>query len=174
MPTNHRPPKPDLNDTPAASAQGRAGQRAARAELAEALTARAKFLPDDDAAIVLAIFRDGLRITQVAAMLRRPPTSLGYRVRTIVARMSSPRFAWCLRQIERQASGLAPPSDAWSIERQRVASLRLLHGRGLRDVARRTGLSVHHVRKHLVAIEALFQDRTQPAPLPAADLRRSA
>lgn len=155
--------------------QGALGRRRAeRAELAQALIARAKFLPEDDAALILAVYRDGVMLKQIAAMMRRPASSVGHRVRMLVARLSSPRFGWCVRQLERQASRLAPPTESWCLDRQRVATLRILHGRPLREIARRAGLSVHHVRRHLAAIDAIYHARSEPERLPRPDLRRSA
>lgn len=147
--------------------------RAARSELADTLVARSAFLPEDDAALVRAVYRDGLEVKVAAALIRRPVSSVSHRLRRLVARMSSPRFAWCLRQLERQASGRAAPHEAWNADRQRVATLCLLQGRTLRDTARRTALSVHHVRRHLAALEALFLEHPGTPALPIVDLRRS-
>ncbi|MDX2016146.1 MAG: hypothetical protein SFY95_00740 [Planctomycetota bacterium] len=160
------------HETPKVGAVG--SSDAARTELAARLTARARFLPEDDAALVLAVYRDGLLVKQAAAMIRRPASSTAHRVRRLVARLASPEFAWCLRQLERQAAGLAPPALAWTIERQRVATLVMLHGHSLRETARRLALSVHHVRKHVIALRALFETHDAPEALETPDLRRSA
>ena len=121
-------------------------RRKRRRELVERLVERAELVGPPDRALVLAYYRDGQSAADIARLAGEPVRSLRRRLRRVVQRMLSPRFEF-----------VAAHRHTWTPTRRRVAGACVLEGRTLRDTAERLGLSLHCVRRHHDAIQAMFE-----------------
>lgn len=157
-------PKPDPWRVAVSSSTAAPGdlRRRDRRDYARTLLDRAAWLPAGDRELVEAVFGEGL---SVIAYLRRcrdrglePASTRGApaggsvsarmarrRLRRLVERVLSPRFAFVVTH--RTSLGAT---------RRRVAMACIVQGRSLREAAGMLGLSLHAVRRHIDAVEALF------------------
>lgn len=119
-------------------------RRRRKAELVEALAARAEGLGEADRALVLAAYRDGKRAVELAPLVGQGPRQIRRRLRGLVERLMSREYACVLSRRER-----------WTPIRRRVADACVLRGRSLRVAARELGMSLHAVRRHRDAVLAL-------------------
>lgn len=115
-------------------------------ELVDTLVERSAYLPQDERELVLAVYRDNRKITEVAALLNLPPRRLRARVRRLIKRLLDPRFAFVARHREQ-----------WPRTRRRVATMRFLFGRTMRQTAADLGLTLHQIRQHEAAVHALHE-----------------
>jgi hypothetical protein len=145
------------------------GLRGARRQHAERLVQRARWLQPADRALIEAVYAEGL---SVAAYVRRcrarqtePVPSAGVdfgddaiglemrsrlarrRLRRLVERLLSDRFVFVTARWE-----------DWTTTRRRVAAACVVQGRSMRAASRDLGLSLHTVRRHMQAIEALVAE----------------
>ena len=127
-------------------AEGADLRRKHRRELVEAVLQASPYLPDQDRALLEAFYRDGRPVAELAALAGCTPRVIRRRIRTLVARVLSPRFAF-----------VAHHEPRWSPTRRRVARACVLGGRSLREAADDLALSLHTVRRHHDAINALFE-----------------
>lgn len=121
-------------------------RRRRQRDMVEHLLDRAACLPPDDLALLRAVYADGRTAVELAALMRCDARALRRRIRRLVERLLSPRFLFVLRH-----------RDGWSATRKRVATACVLHGRSLREAAAELRLSLHTVRRHLDAVNALFE-----------------
>lgn len=139
-------------------------RRKRRQACADHLVRHAQHLPPADRALIEAVYRDGSRIVEIAALVsQRAPDdhtvrSLRRRIRALVRRMLDPRFDFVVRALG-NADGIA--RSPWSPVRAHVAREHYLNGRTMRDLARHSGASFYSVRRHRDAIEALFEMHVQ-------------
>ena len=117
-------------------------------ELAEALVARAEHLLPEDRALLSAVYRDGTSAKEIALLTGESPRAVRRRIRSLAQRVLDPRFAFVL--VHR---------DDWPPTRRKVATEMTLHGRPMRETARRLNLSLHAVRRHADAIRAVYEAR---------------
>lgn len=140
-------------------------------------------LPDPDRALMLAVYRDGRTVTDLAPLLGEPPPAIRRRVRALVKRVMSPPFRYvaaasgALAAAQRDArhpssitgdrgagSGsepvVKPIASSWPRMRRRVADLCVIRGLSQRAAAAELGASVHVVRRHLDAVTALVEEAT--------------
>lgn len=122
-------------------------RRRRRQDLAEAVIRRSAWLLPDDRALLRTVYQDGVRIASLATLRGRSesPRSLRRRVRVLVQRVLSARFTFVLRE-----------RDRWPPTRRRVAAACVLQGRTMRSAAHHLQISLHEVRRHLDAINALL------------------
>lgn len=113
-------------------------------ELAERLVELAAHTNPEDRALIEAVYRDGVTAARLATLSGRTPRAVRQRIRTIVTRLLSPRFAYVLAH-----------GDAWPTRRRRIADACVLKGLSIREAAEALGLSVHAVRRQLDLINAL-------------------
>jgi DNA-directed RNA polymerase specialized sigma24 family protein len=119
-------------DPPAAADQRLRHVKALSDELVE----RAASLPPGDRQIVLAVYRDNLRACEVARLCGREVRYVNRRVRSLVQRMLSDRFAFVLRN-----------RSKWSATKRNIATLHFLQGMTMRETASALGVSFYSVRR---------------------------
>lgn len=119
---------------------------------AEFLVNRAALLLPTDKALILAVYRDNLAASDVAALLGSPhtPRSVRRRLRALLVRMLSRRFDYVLQA-----------SDDWPRTRKLVARCCILQGRTLRNTADHLRISLHTVRREMAIIDALAGEAPQ-------------
>lgn len=115
----------------------------ARSDNTQRLLDLAEYLPDEDRALMQAVYERGMRPIDFARVIRARPRTIRSRVRGLVVLVSSPLFQFVVSQ-----------PGAWSNQRQLIAELTVLRGTSQREVAHRLGLSLHRVRQELVNIRA--------------------
>lgn len=115
-------------------------------ELSESIVDASRWCLPEDRALLQAMFRDGLSAADLAAMRRESPRILRARVKRLVDRVLSPRFAFVVAR-----------RDAWPPSTRRVATAAILQGRTLRDTAKHLQLSIHAVRRQMERIDALYE-----------------
>ena len=121
-------------------------RRKRNAELARRVTQRASWLDHGERELALAYFDRGMSAASIGAMLGQSPRLVRKRLKHIVNRLVDPRTAYVVEH-----------RNAWAPSRRAVAEELFLHGHSMREVAHRLGLSLHNVRKHRDAIEAMSQ-----------------
>jgi len=112
--------------------------------LIERVVERAALLPDDDRALLLAVYRDATPARTIAALRGVDPRRIRRRVRALVQRVLSPSFEFVLAH-----------AGEWPRTRKRVAVAIVIEGRSLREAAERLGVTIHTVRRHIEAIRLL-------------------
>ncbi len=122
-------------------------RRKRRREVVERVVERAELLSPSDRALVLAYYRDGQRASDIARLAGEPVRALRRRLRRVVERVLSPRFEF-----------VASRRLTWTPTRRRVACACVLEGYTLRETSRRLALSLHSVRRHHDAVQAMFED----------------
>jgi DNA-directed RNA polymerase specialized sigma24 family protein len=115
-------------------------------ERGQTLLDRAEHLPPPDRELIRAVFGDGRPAAELAAMLGASPRRVRTRIRQLVIRLSSPRFAFVASRL-----------DTWRGSRRKVAQLHFLQGFTAREAADRLGLSFHTVRRHRDAIIGMME-----------------
>lgn len=145
-------------------------------EAARLCVERAVHLAPGERETVLAVYRDGVTVKDLAAItagdgIRHPAVgirsadsaarALRRRLRLITARLLSAKFEFVIAflepadQAERRRLGL----PCWPASRRQVAELCIVQGRSMREAARALGGSLHAVRREMSAIHALFEAR---------------
>jgi len=125
-------------------------RRGFRRDLAETLVERAAHLPAHDRMLVEAVFREGRSISELSRLWGDPPPrgrsprSLRRRLRKLVERLLSPGYVVVAQHLGR-----------WSPGRRRVATACVLHGKSLREAAESLGMTLHSVRRHFEAVNAV-------------------
>ena len=119
--------------------------------LVEAICEGARYLPDDQKALMSDIFERGEPIARVATRRAQCPRGLSRRVHRIAARVLDPRFRY-----------VAEHQSHWRPTRRQVASACIIEGLSIREAAQKLQLSQYTVRKHKEAIDALCEEVTRP------------
>lgn len=132
---------------------------------AERLLALADFLPAADAILLREVLSGGRTLAHLARMLKANRHTLRTRIARLIARASSPEFAFVVaRRI-----GLTPARgthartaphklrwpDDWSEPMRITAQLCILDGLSLRDAAAHSGVSYHTLRRHQATLREL-------------------
>jgi DNA-directed RNA polymerase specialized sigma24 family protein len=139
-------------------------RRARRREAIDQIVESSRVLPDAERALVQAVYRDGRTAVELAALMRESPQRVRRRLKSIVKRLANPRLAF-----------VVAASDAWPERRRRIARAVYIEGRSIRQIAREQEVSLYAVRRHVLAIEALFEARTStPEAWGAGGTRRHA
>lgn len=111
--------------------------------LGERLLRRATYLRGSDRQLLQDTFGRGLTVGEIAAQRGLHHATVQRRVRRLVRHLSSDRFSYVMVHV-----------SAWPEERARIARLRYLQRRSLREVAREAGVSMYRVRAHCRAVES--------------------
>lgn len=141
-------------------------RRRTRRDHAELLTQRAAWISAPDRELVEAVYREGhsvasyVRAHRGLGFERWTERSARRRLRRLVERLASPRFAFVIAA-----------RSSWPTTRRRVAMAVVVQGQTLRDTARTLGLSLHAVRRHIDAVDALYTEAR--AATPEAATRRA-
>ncbi|MBL8747310.1 MAG: hypothetical protein JNK58_13270 [Phycisphaerae bacterium] len=161
----HRPPpssrrrpsgRPDPSDLRRRSTSGR--------EAAQRCVELARHLRPHERATVLAVYRDGMTVKELAALqsIDGDPRSLRRSLRRMSARVLTPKFAFVASflepgdQAERRRLGL----PCWPPRRRAVAEQCVVHGLSMREASAALGLSLHAVRHEMGTINAIFEARS--------------
>ena len=121
-------------------------RRRHRRDMVDRVLAAAAHLPDEDRLLVEAVYRDGRSVVDLATISGAEPRTLRRHIRRLIARVLSPRYAF-----------VALHAPDWSPTRRRVASACVLAGRSLRAASADLSLSLHAVRRHHDAVNALYE-----------------
>lgn len=108
------------------------------------LIRRAEWLDAPDRELVLAFYEQGLCATRIGVMFAMDPRNVRRSIRQLTARLNDPRAAY-----------VAAHCEGWGRSRGAVARELFLCGRSMREVSESLGISLHCVRKHRDAIEAM-------------------
>jgi DNA-directed RNA polymerase specialized sigma24 family protein len=114
----------------------------------ERLVEGAAWLLPSDRALVIAVYRDGVRPADVASAAGIGVRVVRRRLRRLCSRVLSERF-WFV----------VGARDAWSPVCRRVATACVLQGRSKREAARFLQVTLHRVRAELEVVEAHFAAR---------------
>lgn len=117
---------------------------------AETIVVRAEHLLPDDRALLQAVFRDGMTAIDLARVTGTAPRALRRRIRLLAGRVLTARYAYVMRHREH-----------WPATRRRVATACVLQGRSLRAAAAHLRLTLHVVRRHMDAVNALYESRSR-------------
>ncbi|MCA9277707.1 MAG: sigma-70 family RNA polymerase sigma factor [Phycisphaeraceae bacterium] len=115
--------------------------------LVERIRNLASFLPIEDRELVNAVYLEGKSMASIARMSGRSHKAVREHVRRIVTRILSPAFAY-----------VALESENWPPRRKKVATLLFLHGLPLRPTAKKSGQTLHSVRKTYDAINEIVSN----------------
>ena len=142
-------------------------RRHAGRDVAALLCERAAYLVPADRTLVEGVFRDGHTLFELARLL--PPADapgvpratvelvarrLARHLKSVIRRVMSPLFAFVAARVDRARA--VGDSDAWPLERRRIAEAIVLHGLSVRDTAALLATNTHRVREHRRAVEAMF------------------
>jgi hypothetical protein len=122
----------------------------------EAILSRCHALPDQDRALIRAVYLGQQSATEVARVRGQRPRTVRRHVHAILERLHSPEFLFVLRHRAR-----------WSKLRCRVATALYIDGHPLAKVAADLNLSYFEVRRQRDAILGMIE-AAQAAPQPAA------
>ena len=120
-------------------------RRKRQRDLADSILSRAEYLARPDRTLILAVYEDNRRISHLARMMGLHPRSLRRRIRRLIERMMSPKFAF-----------VAARRDQWSATQRRVATACVLHGLSIKAASEQLKLSHYTVRKHCDIVQTLF------------------
>lgn len=107
------------------------------------LRLRLEHLPARERALLTAMFIDGHGACEIAPLMGISARTVRRRIRRSAARVLSELFGFVLRERER-----------WTPLRRRVAVLSVVEGLPTREVARQAGVTLHVVRRELLALRA--------------------
>jgi hypothetical protein len=111
---------------------------------AEQIAERAQFLPRHERCLITAFYEQGRNIAELAALSGQSPRSLRREIRRVLARLTSPEFAFVVVNLDR-----------WPSTMRRVAQSCVLDGVPVRRASQTLRLSLHTVRKHRETIRML-------------------
>lgn len=119
-------------------------RRRREGELSTMVVRRAHWLRGRDREIAISFFQRGMHATEIASMMRMNARHVRKRIKQIVLRLRDPRCAYVVAH----ASG-------WSPRRRQIGEDLYIHGHSMRRISEQRGLSLHAVRKHRDAIDAM-------------------
>ncbi len=119
-------------------------RRAGGRDRIESLLALAEHLPEEERLLLRQVFELGLTIPQVARQTQRPRGHVYRRVQRILRRLSTPLFRY-----------VAGHQRILPAECRAIASLAVLAGLSVRQIAQRTRLTIHEVRSRVQALKML-------------------
>jgi len=111
---------------------------------AERILARAEHLEEADRQLIEQVYGRGTPLSVVAKMAHQPPRTLQRRLKKIIEHVNIPMFMFIVQH-----------GDLLSGPQRQVARLVVLQRRSLRQAACLADISLHWVRRHMHAIEAM-------------------
>ncbi len=142
----------EIRDFDAAGAAARTERREASQTMAELVLQRAEVLDEHDRALLQAIYAEGKSCAFVARLSNVPAHQVQRRVRELAKRVTSPQFAFVLRQ-----------RAHWNPTMARVATEVFLRGRSLKGAQNALKFTYHSVRRQRDAVLAMFAAETSKA-----------
>jgi DNA-directed RNA polymerase specialized sigma24 family protein len=115
-------------------------------ELLDLMLLRAEALPAAERVLLRAVYVEGRRATELAALMGEDARMVRRRIRELRDRVVAPKFGFVARHREQ-----------WPGARGRVAWAVFVEGKTQREAADEAGLSLHAVRRHCDVVEALFE-----------------
>jgi DNA-directed RNA polymerase specialized sigma24 family protein len=119
-------------------------RRNARESAAQILNL-ADLLPAPDRLLLAQVLEEGRSVASLAALMGQKPASLRRRVKGLIARVRSTRYAI-----------VRAHASQWPDRRARVARACVIEGRSMPQAARALGLTYHVVRTQMREIELLI------------------
>lgn len=119
-------------------------RRRSTQEKSSRIIRRAHWLDENDREIVIAYFERGMHASEIGTLLNTDPRLIRRRLRHIIQRLEDPRCAYVVAH-----------RNAWSARRRAIAEDLFIRGRSMREISKERGLSLHAVRKHRDAIDAM-------------------
>ncbi len=96
---------------------------------------RAVYLSAADRTIVVGMLAKGMSTEEIANLTRMSQSTIRRRIRKLTFHLISDLFSFVLAH-----------RGAWNADKRRIAELRFLQRQTLRETARKSGVSMHHVR----------------------------
>lgn len=124
----------------------RLAARLAQRSDSDAILERARSLPDRERALVEAVLRDGVRVSQLSKVTGIPDVTLRRDIARLLRRLTSRECAFVL------AFQKSLPES-----RRRVAVACFVHGMSIRRAAAALGMTFYGVRRHHDALRAMFE-----------------
>ena len=121
-------------------------RRSLHREHAETIVARASVLPPQERALLESVYEEGMTVARLAGLRNECPRALRRRLRRLIARVLSPRYAFVMSA-----------RAGWTPARRKIATDVVLHGRSMRRSAEALGYTFHTVRKEMQSVDALFE-----------------
>ncbi len=118
-------------------------------EAVERITARAQWLENTDRQLIMAVFEDGKRLKDLAALMNVSPRTLRARLRRLVLRVSSELYQF-----------VALHAESWPPNMRRAAEACVFKGLSIKDAAIDLGVSYHNVRRHIDLVRVLARTGT--------------
>lgn len=110
----------------------------------EQIVRLAQALPDEDRLLLERRFEDGISVADLARRQRRSAHAVRRRIDRLTRRLSSPEFRFTVLHRDRMPSPL-----------RRTATLLFVHGRSLRETAKRTNKTLHRIRCDRAMLQTL-------------------
>ncbi|HLO41797.1 MAG TPA: hypothetical protein VK176_12300 [Phycisphaerales bacterium] len=139
-------------------------RRKHRRELTELILGRAVWLEPHDRVLIESVYRHGQTATQIAMLVDEDARKIRRRIRGLVKRVLSDDFVRTVRRLtrsfaneQREAGKASRRGSAWNEVRRKVAEECVINGRSLREAARALNLSLHTVRMHHAAVQAVLE-----------------
>lgn len=121
-------------------------RRKATHALSTRVVERAHWLSPKDCELVLAYFERGMHASEIGTLLGYEPKYVRRRLKQLVFRLEDPRCAYVVTH-----------RNAWTPKRRAIAEDLFIRGRSMREVSKAHNMSLHTIRKHRDAIEAMAQ-----------------
>lgn len=121
-------------------------------EFAEMVVSRSEWLLPADRALIRAVYEDDRPAAEAARLCGVRPDSIRRRMKTLIARMTTPAYAL-----------VATGRGSWPPKMRKVATACFLHGLTMRAAAEELEMSLHDVRRHRDAVQALVDEQAHRA-----------
>lgn len=121
------------------------GLRSIRARI-ERLLEWAEILPPAERSLLRCAYDWGVSSREISLLTGQTPRVIRRRIRAVLKRVNSPAFRTTARLIE-----------TFPEPRREIARLVILHGLTQRMAAAKLGITMHRVRRELLAIEAMCE-----------------
>jgi hypothetical protein len=119
----------------------------------EAILSRCHALPDQEQALIRAVYLGQQSATDLAKLRGQRPRSLRRRINVILRRLHSPEFDFVVRHRAR-----------WPKLRQRIATALYVSGLPASKVAAQLAIEYYQVRRERDAIRAMIEAQAAPQP----------
>lgn len=119
---------------------------ASRRTQIETLLGMAESLSPGDRALIRSMYDRGMSAAELARAAGVGAQGIRRRIRRLMDRMADPMFRYVLHS-----------KQHWPRARMRVAEMIFLQGAGQRETAAALSMSLHNVRQHAAAVQAMYE-----------------